>query len=86
MLPSAFRDEVMAPGLQPDNTGPATTKGQAGGMVNGKAKEAEGGDGNVDESLPPLKPGRQVGWIFKSGEVVAIERHKCDIHSAEEAG
>ena len=26
------------------------------------------------ESLPELKPWREVGWIFKDGEAVAIER------------
>ena len=27
-----------------------------------------------DESLPDLNPWREVGWIFKDGEAVAIER------------
>jgi hypothetical protein len=26
------------------------------------------------DALPDLKPWREVGWIFKDGEVVAIER------------
>jgi hypothetical protein len=54
-------------------------------MVKDPVKKATGCDGNVGESLPPLKPGRQVGWIFKNGEVVAIERHECEIRGAEEA-
>jgi hypothetical protein len=36
------------------------------------------------ESLPPLKPGRQVGWTFKNGEVLAIERHECEFRTSEE--
>jgi hypothetical protein len=41
-----------------------------------------GSDVRVAEPLPPLKPGRQVGWIFKDGEVVAIERHECEVRDA----
>ena len=37
------------------------------------------------EPLRPLKPGREVGWIFKNGEVVAIERQECDSRVNEEA-
>jgi hypothetical protein len=76
----------VAPGLQPDDTGLATTGDQARDMVKDPVKKVTGCDENVAESLPPLKPGRQVGWIFKDGEVVAIERHECEIRSAEDAG
>jgi hypothetical protein len=55
-------------------------------VVNGPVKKVTGCDGNVAESLPPLEPGRQVGWIFKYGEVVAIERHECEIRGDEDAG
>ena len=44
-----------------------------------KKVTGSGSDVRVAEPLPPLKPGRQVGWIFKDGEVVAIERHECDV-------
>jgi hypothetical protein len=75
----------VAPGSQPDNTGPATTGDQAAYVVNSSAKRMSGSDVHVAEPLPPLKPGRQVGWIFKNGEVVAIERHECDVRGAEDA-
>jgi hypothetical protein len=42
------------------------------------------GEASCAESLPPLKPGRQVGWTFKNGEVVAIERHECEFRTSEE--
>jgi hypothetical protein len=34
--------------------------------------------------LPPLEAGRQVGWIFKNGEVVAITRQDCDATGGDE--
>ncbi len=37
------------------------------------------------EPLPDLKAGREVGWIFKYGEAVAIERHECEFRVAEDA-
>jgi hypothetical protein len=54
-------------------------------MVNSTAKRVSGSDMHVAAPLPPLKPGRQVGWIFKDGEVVAIERHECEDRNAEDA-
>lgn len=74
----------VAPGLQPDHTAPATTGDQAGGMVSNTVERDPGGDTNVAESLPPLKPGRQVGWTFKNGEVAAIERHECEFRTTED--
>jgi hypothetical protein len=52
-------------------------------MVNGAAKK---GKENKTESEPvaPLKPAREVGWIFKNGEVVAIERRECESRTDEE--
>jgi hypothetical protein len=37
------------------------------------------------EPLPDLKAGREVGWIFKYGEAVAIERRECDMRISEDA-
>jgi hypothetical protein len=37
------------------------------------------------EPLPDLKAGREVGWIFKYGEAVAIERHECEFRVIEDA-
>jgi hypothetical protein len=43
-------------------------------MVNGLLNKAKGNDAKRAESTPEPKPWREVGWIFKDGEVVAIER------------
>jgi hypothetical protein len=32
-------------------------------------------------SLPDLTPWREVGWIFRDGEIIAIERHEERIRS-----
>jgi len=45
----------------------------------GKAKNADA------EPVAPLMPAREVGWIFKNGEVVAIERRECESRESEDA-
>jgi hypothetical protein len=82
--PAPFQT-LWAPGLQPNHTWPATTGEQAGGMTRRPAKDSEEGDGACAEPLPTLKAGREVGWIFKNGEAVAIERHECEHRSRETA-
>ena len=37
-------------------------------------QEREGTTVKTAESLPELKPWREVGWIFKEGGALAIER------------
>ena len=34
----------------------------------------EGSTAKTTESLPELKPWREVGWIFRDGDCIAIER------------
>jgi hypothetical protein len=34
------------------------------------------GDIKIAQPLQELEPGREVGWFFKNGETVAIERHE----------
>jgi hypothetical protein len=53
-------------------------------MASSPVKKSAGDDTSVAESSA-FKPGRQVGWIFKNGEVVAIERHECDARKDEDA-
>jgi hypothetical protein len=36
-----------------------------------------------DERLPDLKPWREVGWIFKDGEAVVIEREADELRIRE---
>jgi hypothetical protein len=74
-----------APGLQPEDTGPATTRDHSGGMARCPKRDVSDGDEPSTEHLPTLKAGREVGWIFKNGEAVAIERHGCDGRGNEEA-
>jgi hypothetical protein len=76
---------VLAPGLQPDDTGAATTGDQAGDMASSPVRKSTGSDTSVAESSAAFKPGRQVGWIFKNGEVVAIERQECESRKDEDA-
>ena len=77
---------LRAPGLQPDDTEAATPEDQSGVMASEPAPNAETDDAKCSEPLPVLKAGRQVGWIFKNGEAVAIERHECDFKISEDAG
>ena len=65
---------VGAPGLQPNETGPATTADHSGGMVGALLNRVVESATKRSESLPDLKPWREVRWIFKDGEAVAIER------------
>jgi hypothetical protein len=55
-------------------------------MKRRATKDSEERDDSCAE--PPtltLKAGREVGWIFKNGEAVAIERHECDDRNSETA-
>ncbi len=70
----------MAPRLQPVITEIATATVQSCQMVVGPEET----DVSGCEPLPDLKAGREVGWIFKYGEAVAIER-ECDARISEDA-
>jgi hypothetical protein len=52
-------------------------------MVSGPAKKGKADDVDA-EPVAPLRPAREVGWIFKNGEVVAIERRECETRTNEE--
>jgi hypothetical protein len=41
-------------------------------------------DTKCAEPPPTLKAGREVGWYFRDGEAVAIERHECDPRAGED--
>ena len=66
-----------APGLQPDVTehetagAHACTMGEVGIDTESAAVESDGDGGRA---LPELAPWRQVGWIFRDGDSIAIER------------
>jgi len=54
-------------------------------MVNDPVKKVTESDSNGAQPLPYLEPAREVGWIFKDGEVVAIERHENGTRQSEDA-
>jgi hypothetical protein len=54
-------------------------------MVVGPEDKVTESDTSGCEPLPDLKAGREVGWIFKYGEAVAIERRECDMRISEDA-
>ena len=41
----------------------------------------QGGATALVEALPELDPWREVGWIFRDGACIAIERHGEEIRS-----
>jgi hypothetical protein len=50
-------------------------------MGSGGSRKSDKGEANRDQSgksLPVLNPWREVGWIFKDGEAVAVERHEYE--------
>ncbi len=55
-------------------------------MVKGSRSDVTESDTDCADPLPHLKAGRQVGWIFKYGEAVAIERHENECRISEDAG
>jgi hypothetical protein len=61
--------------LQPTVTGHDTTGEHAAFMGLGvKEREQREADSTERQALPELKPWREVGWIFRDGGCVAIER------------
>lgn len=73
-----------APELQPAVTGHDTTGAHAArvglGLEGRAQREADTVEG---EALPDLRPWREVGWIFRDGGCVAIER-RGDVTRARE--
>jgi len=60
--------------LQPDDTGAAPWLEHPDAMVRERVKKVVARATTRTESIPELKPWREVGWIFNDGEAVAIER------------
>jgi hypothetical protein len=72
---STFGAAETAPQLQPIVTGHDTTEVHALPMRRAREEQKrEGTTVNTAESLPELKPWREVGWIFRDGDCIAIER------------
>ncbi len=47
-------------------------------MGDNEADTEQAGD-EADATLPDLNPWTQVGWIFRDGDCVAIERHGAEL-------
>jgi hypothetical protein len=61
--------------MQPIVTGHDTTEEHALCMMRGRAEQKRDGSAvRTAESLPELNPWREVGWIFRDGDCIAIER------------
>ena len=70
--------------MQPPVTGHDTTGAHAAFMGLGvEVREQREADTAERRPLPELKPWREVGWIFRDGGVVAIER-RGDVTRARE--
>lgn len=54
-------------------------------MVSGLYDKVAESASKRGESLPELKPWREVGWIFRDGEAVAIERQGDETRERREA-
>ena len=64
--------------MQPDVTEHDTTEAQPLRVGENEAATGQAGDeGNA--TLPDLNPWTQVGWIFRGGDCVAIERHGAEL-------
>ena len=68
--------------MQPDDTGAATAGVHHEVMVKLTAVRVSAKT-SEDEHLPDLKPWREVGWIFKDGEAVVIERESDELRVRE---
>ena len=48
----------------------------------GRTEEnAQGVTGRAAEAPPELNPWREVGWIFRDGDCIVIERHGGEVRS-----
>jgi hypothetical protein len=62
-----------APLLQPDVTG-HDTPGVHAFSMNKRERGNDTASTATVEDLPELNPWRQIGWIFRDGSCIAIER------------
>ena len=69
-----------APQLQPDVTEAETTAAQAIHMRR-TTETRQAVTAAPADPLPELHPWREVGWIFRDGGCIAIERECTEIHS-----
>jgi hypothetical protein len=69
---------VNAPQLQPDVTAPETTEAQPLRVGRSDDDRHLVSTGRA-EALPDLDPWREVGWIFRDGNCIAIERRGAEV-------
>ena len=81
---------MVTPGRHPDGNRSTPELPHRGTTVGAMVKRASKKQGEQDtdtkcaEPPPTLKAGREVGWFFRDGEAVAIERHECDPRAGED--
>jgi hypothetical protein len=71
---SCYPCSASAPQSQPEVTEVETTRGQIR-LMRRTDESRHGGTTASSEALPELDPWREVGWIFRDGACIAIERH-----------
>jgi hypothetical protein len=76
---STTGQKLRAPRSQPVNTKSATKWGHRGGMASVRSNKGVLSDTRLAESIPEFKPWRELGWIFKDGHAVVIERQGSDV-------
>jgi hypothetical protein len=48
-------------------------------MASDRSNKGAAGDSGPVEPIPEFKPWRQLGWIFKDGDAVVIDRQASDV-------
>jgi hypothetical protein len=71
--------KLRAPRSQPIHNKSATTRDHCGGMASVRSTKGAASDTRLADPIPELKPCRELGWIFKDGEAVVIERQRSDV-------
>ena len=48
-------------------------------MVSDRSNKGVASDSRVAEPIPEFKPWRELGWVFKDGDAVVIDRKGSDV-------
>jgi hypothetical protein len=49
------------------------------GMASVRSNRGVASDTRLAESIPEFKPWRELGWFFKDGDAVVVERQVSDV-------
>jgi hypothetical protein len=70
---------MRAPRSQPVDTKSATARDHRGGMASDRSNKGVASDSKLAEPIPEFKPWRELGWVFKDGDAVVIDRKGSDV-------